>query len=227
MSDPASFLHRSLPEAVYLELRRKILNNEYEAGQRLVEAPLAEELGVSRSTVREALRQLNTDGLVDISPRRHSVVTRMSYEEIRDACYARFVLEAGAARLLTFQKDPIVDRLQAVVDRMAATAAGGDVAAMIDLDTEFHSCIIDAAGKHRLAALWRTLDAQMGALMRSSIDRQHIGLDEAARRHQQVVDVFRVGTAEDFVQILEEHYLGTVDSMAQAGVLDSAAAFKP
>jgi DNA-binding GntR family transcriptional regulator len=226
MSDPASFLHRSLPEAVYLELRRKILNNEYEAGQRLIEAPLAEELGVSRSTVREALRQLNVDGLVEITPRRHSVVTRMSYEEIRDACYARFVLEAGAARLLTFHRDPIVDRLQAVVDRMGATARSGDVAAMIDLDTEFHSCIIDAAGKHRLAALWRTLDAQMGALMRSSIDRQHIGLDEAARRHQQVVDVFRVGTAEDFVQILEEHYLGTVDSMAQAGVLDSAAALK-
>ena len=222
MSDPASFLHRSLPEAVYLELRRKILNNEYEAGQRLIEAPLAEDLGVSRSTVREALRQLSVDGLVDISPRRHSVVTRMSYEEIRDACYARFVLEAGAARLLVVYKEPIVNRLQEVVDRMAATARSGDVAAMIDLDTEFHSCIIDAAGKHRLAALWRTLDAQMGALMRSSIDRQHIGLDEAVRRHQQVVDDFRVGTAEDFVRTLEEHYLGTVDSMAQAGVLDSA-----
>ncbi|XVU27777.1 GntR family transcriptional regulator [Actinoplanes sp. CA-054009] len=227
MTEPANFLHRSLPQAVYLELRRKILNNEYEAGQRLIEAPLAEELGVSRSTVREALRQLSVDGLVDISPRRHSVVTRMSYEEIRDACYARFVLESGAARLLTVHREPIVDRMQEVVDRMAATAVSGDVAAMIDLDTEFHGCIIDAAGKHRLAALWRTLDAQMGALMRSSIDRQHIGLDEAVRRHQQVVDVFRIGSAEDFVKTLEEHYLGTVDSMAQAGVLDSAAALKP
>jgi DNA-binding GntR family transcriptional regulator len=227
MTDPANILHRSLPQAVYLVLRRKILNNEYEAGQRLIEAPLAEELGVSRSTVREALRQLSVDGLVDISPRRHSVVTRMSYEDIRDACYARFVLEAGAARLLTLHKDPVVARMQEVVDKMSATVAIGDVAAMIDLDTEFHSCIVDAAGKHRLAALWRTLDAQMGALMRSSIDRQHIDLTEAVRRHQQVTDSFRTGSADDFIRTLEDHYLGTVDSMAEAGVLQSHSALNP
>jgi DNA-binding GntR family transcriptional regulator len=227
MTDPANVLHRSLPQAVYLVLRRKILNNEYEAGRRLVEAPLAEELGVSRSTVREALRQLSADGLVDISPRRHSVVTRMSYEDIRDACYARFILESGAARVLTGRKEPVIARMQEVVDKMSATVPTGDVAAMIDLDTEFHSCIVDAAGKHRLAALWRTLDAQMGALMRSSIDRQHIDLTEAVRRHQEVTDMFRVGTPDDFIRTLEEHYLGTVDSMAEAGVLESHSALNP
>jgi DNA-binding GntR family transcriptional regulator len=227
MTDPANVLHRSLPQAVYLVLRRKILNNEYEAGRRLVEAPLAEELGVSRSTVREALRQLSADGLVDISPRRHSVVTRMSYEDIRDACYARFVLESGAARVLTGRKEPVIARMQEVVDKMSATVPTGDVAAMIDLDTEFHSCIVDAAGKHRLAALWRTLDAQMGALMRSSIDRQHIDLTEAVRRHQEVTDMFRAGSPDDFIRTLEEHYLGTVDSMAEAGVLESHSALNP
>lgn len=221
MTDPSAVLHRSLPENVYLLLRRKILNNDIAAGQRLIEANLALELGVSRSTVREALRQLATDGLVDISPRRHSVVTRMSYPEIRDACYARFVLEAGAARCITEGRDALVEQLQAVVDRMIATAREGDMAAMIDLDTEFHGRIVDASGKQRLGSLWRMLDAQMGVLMRSSIDRQHIDLVEAAARHQQVVDVFRTGAPEEISRMLEEHYLGTVDGMAEAGVLDS------
>jgi DNA-binding GntR family transcriptional regulator len=220
MTEPAAMLHRSLPENVYLHLRRKILNNEFQAGQRLIEATIALELSVSRSTVREALRQLSGDGLVDISPRRHSFVTRMSYEDIRDACYARFVLEAGAARCIGDERPQLVKQMQAVVDRMRDTAEHGDVAAMIDLDTEFHSCIVDASGKHRLGSLWRMLDAQMGALMRSSIDRQHIGLDEATRRHQHVVDVFRGGSTEEIVQILEAHYLGAVDGMAEAGVLD-------
>jgi DNA-binding GntR family transcriptional regulator len=220
MSELAAVLHRSLPESVYLLLRRKILNNEFAAGQRLIEASLALELGVSRSTVREALRQLSTEGLVDISPRRHSVVTRMSYEDIRDACYARYVLEAGAARCVTAERSALADRMQAIVDRMEQTAVTGDVAMMIDLDTEFHSLIVDASGKLRLATLWRTLDAQMGALMRSSIDRQHIGLGEAAHRHQQVVDVFRSGSIEEIIQELEEHYMGTVDGMEEAGVLD-------
>jgi DNA-binding GntR family transcriptional regulator len=221
MSELDTVLHRSLPESVYLLLRRKILNNEFAAGQRLIEAGLAVELGVSRSTVREALRQLSTEGLVDISPRRHSVVTRMSFVDIRDACYARYVLEAGAARCVPAERDALADRMQEIVDRMAQTAKDGDVAMMIDLDTEFHSQIVDASEKPRLASLWRTLDAQMGALMRSSIDRQHIGLDEAARRHQQVVDTFRTSSIEQIVQMLEEHYMGTVDGMAEAGVLDA------
>lgn len=220
MSEPANVLHRSLPESVYLLLRRKILNNEFAAGQRLIEANLALEIGVSRSTVREALRQLGTEGLVDISPRRHSVVTRMSFEDIRDACYARYVLEAGAARCVPADRDELADRMQAIVDRMARAAADGDVAMMIDLDTEFHSQIVDASGKLRLATLWRTLDAQMGALMRSSIDRQHIGLDEATRRHQHVVEIFRSGSIDEIVQILEEHYVGAIDGMKDAGVLD-------
>ena len=218
MTDPASVLHRSLPENVYLLLRRRILNNELAAGQRLIEATIAEELTVSRSTVREALRQLSADGLVDISPRRHSVVTRMAYEDIRDACYARFVLEAGAARSIG-ERGLVVGAMKEVVDRMQAAAKAGDVARMIDLDTEFHGCIIDASGRHRLGSLWRMLDAQMGALMRSSIDRQHIALDEAVRRHQLIVDVFGIGTIDEIVAAMEEHYLGTVDGMAEAGVL--------
>jgi DNA-binding GntR family transcriptional regulator len=220
MTDPAAILHRSLPENVYLLLRRRILNNELEAGQRLIEASLALELGVSRSTVREALRQLSVDGLVDISPRRHSVVTRMAYEDIRDACYARFVLEAGAVRSVGDQRPDLVDRLQSVVERMKTAATRGDVAGMIDLDTELHGCIIDASGRARLGSLWRMLDAQMGALMRSSIDRQHIDLAEAVDRHQKVVDVFRSGSIEEIVAELEVHYLGTVDDMAEAGVLE-------
>jgi DNA-binding GntR family transcriptional regulator len=220
MSELAAVQHLSLPESVYLLLRRKILNNEFAAGQRLIEASLALELGVSRSTVREALRQLSAEGLVDISPRRHSVVTRMSYEDIRDACYARYVLEAGAARCVTSERGALAERMQAVVERMAQSAVTGDAALMIDLDTEFHSLIVDASGKLRLASLWRTLDAQMGALMRSSIDRQHIGLDEAAHRHQRVVDVFRTGSVDDIVQELEEHYMGSIDGMEEAGVLD-------
>lgn len=220
MTEPAAVLHRSLPDSVHLLLRRRILNNELKAGQRLVETAIALELQVSRSTVREALRQLSAEGLVEISPRRHSVVTRMSYEEVRDACYARFVLEAGAVRCVVAERPEVVRQMQAVVDRMSETATSGDVAAMVDLDTEFHSCVIDASRKHRLASLWRTLDAQMGALMRSSIDRQHIGLDEAVHRHQQVVDIFRTGSTEEIIQLLEEHYCGTVDGMAQAGVLE-------
>jgi DNA-binding GntR family transcriptional regulator len=78
---------------------------------------------------------------------------------------------------------------------------------MIDLDTEFHGCIIVAAGKHRLAALWRTLDAQMGALMRSSMEDQHIGLPEAVERHLELAEVIRSADRAAMAEALYGHYL--------------------
>ena len=85
--------HVSLPEAVSRALRRRILNNELPAETRLVEANLAAEFGVSRGTIRDAMRSLQAEGLIAIVPRRYSVVTRMSPEDAEDVCFARYVLE--------------------------------------------------------------------------------------------------------------------------------------
>ena len=85
--------HVSLPEAVGRALRHRILNNELPAETRLVEANLAAEFGVSRGTIRDAMRSLQAEGLIAIVPRRYSVVTRMSTEDAEDVCFARYVLE--------------------------------------------------------------------------------------------------------------------------------------
>ena len=85
--------HVSLPEAVGRALRRRILNNELPAETRLVEANLAAEFGVSRGTIRDAMRSLQAEGLIAIVPRRYSVVTRMSPDDAEDVCFARYILE--------------------------------------------------------------------------------------------------------------------------------------
>ncbi len=200
--------HVSLPSSVHRVLRRRILNNELGAGTRLVEANLALELGVSRTTVREALRQLAQEGLVEIFPRRHSVVTRMSYAEIDDACYARYVLEAGAMRAIPeLELSAVADAMQQVAERMGGAAESGDLAALVDLDTEFHACLVRASGKSRLGGLWATLNGQMGALMRSSMEEQHIDLLEAQRRHLDLTAVLRGADREAISRKLYDHYL--------------------
>jgi DNA-binding GntR family transcriptional regulator len=90
--------HVSLPEAVGKALRRRILNNELPAETRLVEANLAAEFGVSRGTIRDAMRSLQSEGLIAIVPRRYSVVTRMSPGDAEDVCFARFVLEDASVQ---------------------------------------------------------------------------------------------------------------------------------
>src|SRR5215469_7473320 len=78
--------HVSLPEAVSRALRHRILNNELPADTRLVEATLAAEFGVSRGTIRDALRSLQAEGLIEIVPRRYSIVTRTSAQDAEDIC---------------------------------------------------------------------------------------------------------------------------------------------
>jgi DNA-binding GntR family transcriptional regulator len=200
--------HVSLPEAVGRALRRRILNNELPAETRLVEANLAAEFGVSRGTIRDAMRSLQAEGLIVIVPRRYSVVTRMSPADAEDVCYARYVLEdASVESGLGTNRKELVRTLRIAVEHMAAAARTDDVDALVASDTQFHELLIDVSGRRRLKDLWGMLNSQMGGLMREEIDRQGIGLMEAVDRHRGILEAVTEGDITRLRQELKDHYL--------------------
>ena len=216
--------HESLPEAVRNALRRQILNNELPAGARLVEATIASDLGVSRATVREAMRGLSSEGLIEISPRRHSVVTRMSEEDADDVCFARYVLEAGIAKSLTREEKVGLDEaLAAALDRMDEAAEQGDMQGVVEADVHFHGLIVNASGRRRAVELWSTVNGQIGALMRASIDRQHLALTAARARHEPVRAALLTGTSRQIEKAIYAHYVTDRDTVP-AHVIAAAAA---
>jgi DNA-binding GntR family transcriptional regulator len=200
--------HVSLPEAVGRELRHRILNNELPAETRLVEASLAAEFGVSRGTIRDAMRSLQAEGLIAIVPRRYSVVTRMSSEDAEDVCYARYVLEeAAVSKALFEQREELLAGLRGSLDEMAAAAQANDMDALVELDTQFHQLMLDTSGRRRLKDLWSMLNSQMGALMRSEMERQGIDLAEAVERHRVLADALASGDDVQFRRALRDHYV--------------------
>jgi DNA-binding GntR family transcriptional regulator len=208
--DPRSnvFQHLSLPESVHQVLRSRILNNELPAGTPLLEVNLSEEFGVSRTTIRAALRELQNERLVEIQPRRQTIVTRMSAEDVTEVCYARFVLEsAGLTEAWESARTGLVAQMGDVVATMEMAAEKGDLAGIVEADTELHRLIVSASGHPRLVELWSTMNGQMGALMRSSLERQQIDLSEAVRRHSKLVRSFRRKDPQSAVAALREHYL--------------------
>jgi len=197
-----------LPEAVGRALRHRILNNELPAETRLVEANLAAEFGVSRGTIRDAMRSLQAEGLIAIVPRRYSVVTRMSPEDAEDVCYARWVLEdACVSQGFGDQRAELAGALQAGLEQMAAAAAADDTDALVACDTRFHELLLETSGRRRLKDLWSVLNSQMGALMRSEIERQGISLGEAVDRHRSLCDTVEDGDIGQLRAALHEHYL--------------------
>jgi DNA-binding GntR family transcriptional regulator len=200
--------HVSLPEAVSRALRHRILNNELPAETRLVEASLAAEFGVSRGTIRDAMRSLNAEGLIAIVPRRYSVVTRMSAEDAEDVCFARFVLEdASVEGGLGRNRKELVKALRLALDHMSISARTDDMDALVASDTAFHELLVDISGRRRLKDLWSMLNSQMGALMRSEIERQRIGLADAVERHRGILDAVTDGDLSRLRKEIRDHYL--------------------
>ena len=200
--------HVSLPEAVGKALRHRILNNEIPAETRLVEANLAAEFGVSRATIRDAMRSLQAEGLIAIVPRRYSVVTRMSLEDAEDVCFARYVLElASLDQGFGPNRKDLLRSLRLALDHMSVAARTDDMDALVASDTVFHEVLIDVSGRRRLKDLWSMLNSQMGALMREEIERQGIDLSEAVHRHRPIVEAVEEGNLDRLRAAIRSHYL--------------------
>lgn len=137
-------------------LRRLILNNELSPGTHLVETALAESLGVSRGPVREALKALDREGLVVISPHKGAVVAEWSLQDLLDAYEVRSLLELRAVELTTERAAPAcAAELDTLLTVWEAAVRVEDRERCADLDFDFHRVIWRHAGNRSLLA---TLD---------------------------------------------------------------------
>jgi len=141
--------HPTLRQAVTEAIRQSIFSGKYQPGERLVEEQLANELGVSRYPVGEALRALQAEGLVEISPRRGAAVTKVSEEEANEIVELRASLEGLCARLATRRCSPD-DRLGIadLLSRGESASAAGDNEALAALHTEVHA-LMARIGRNR------------------------------------------------------------------------------
>ena len=144
--------HASLAQRVADELRRSILTNRRRPGERLVEESLSGEMGVSRIPIREALRVLATEGLVEMQPRRGASVAALSAEVARDLVEVRATLEGLNARLAARHHQPgIIAELKQVLVEGNRAARARSVDNLVRLNGEFHDKLAQAG---RNSILW-------------------------------------------------------------------------
>ncbi|WP_136684222.1 GntR family transcriptional regulator [Falsirhodobacter xinxiangensis] len=143
----------SLREHVHRALRQAILSGQYAPGTRLNERSLAQQLGVSTTPVKEALRQLEADGLVLTKP-RSGVIVRFDYAWAEEMILARAAIESTIARLAAQRiTDADIPALQQVLDEMRRATADGGVEDLIRLNEVFHDLIRSVARANYLRVL--------------------------------------------------------------------------
>ncbi len=151
-----------LRQQVENALREAIIGGQFPPGQRLTERELTASMGVSRTLVREALRQLESEGLISVIPNRGPIVRKLSANEIQDLYAIRAVLEGLAAR--TFAEKSTEKSMQllgkAMADAVAAYEAGDPVGAL-EGKNRFYDILVDGAGSHSLSAMLATLHSRI------------------------------------------------------------------
>jgi DNA-binding GntR family transcriptional regulator len=157
-----------MTEQVLRELREAIIEGRIPQGEALREVPLADTLGTGRSAVREAIRQLVQEGLVDYEPHRGAMVRVMSVADRLDVYVAREAIETGAARRILAGPPADLAPLRAHLDALGQSAQDEErvTEAVIDADLAFHQELVRLAGSPRLTRAHETLAAETRMLLR-------------------------------------------------------------
>ena len=168
----------------------KILNGEFEPGERLIEMKIAHQMRTSQAPVREAIRELEATGLLETLPNRGSRVRKVSNQELFDIYDVRAQLEGYAAEIVCEKKISISNELTEAAERMIEAANRDELMLFSSINHEFHSIIIKNAGNEILLKTWQTLHIQIKTFL--IVDRQEKNLLEMANSHYQIIEAFKV-----------------------------------
>jgi DNA-binding GntR family transcriptional regulator len=205
VAPPRTF--RPLSEEAYDALRAAILGGRLQPGARIVEADIARQMATSRSPVREAVRKLEHEGLVEYVPRRGTIVVGLSRDDVADAYQLRAHLEAYGAYLAASRaSDEQLGRLLEMIERMRECASANDLAGLVAADVEFHRGVCDASGSPRLMQAWETLNPDRWTLV-TGLRATDLSLEQIAERHWPILAALQARTPDKAEHIMRVHIL--------------------
>ena len=209
-------------DRAYGALRDGILDGRYGFGDKLGEIEVAEELGLSRTPVREALRRLGSEGLIEVLPNRGARVRTWTAQDLAETYELRAVLEGLAARRAATRIEPPaldeMDRLattMVTVDPSLGHRPAGEFGELAALNARFHELIVTAAGSAQLASTLQGL-VQLPLVMRTYRRYTPAALARSHSHHREIVDALRAGDGGWAESVMRSHVLA-----ARAVLLDS------
>ena len=205
-----------LRQRVLDTLREAIISGGFAPGDRLVEEELCRQLGVSRGPVREALRQLEHEGLVVSYPYRATEVIGISAAEVREVLLPiRLTLERFAVReALPRLQEADFQRLTELVQVMQQAADRDDLPAIVDADVQFHHLLVSRSDRPHSLQLWQAILPRVRAFFYRG-GRRHATLDEIVDEHRDLLAALHSADSARIDAVLTQHIL--VDRLLGSG----------
>ena len=194
----------SLSEMVLDQIRELIVTGRLALGEQLSEGALAEQLGVSRTPVREAFLRLETENMVEVRPQRGTFVFYYDAEQLRDISELRGVLETGALRIA------LVRKRQQLIERLDQTASEAEAAGIADAvayqvhDAAFHGALIETTDNRELIEAYERISGRVRAIRyRFTHSPEQVGRSQ--RDHRDIVEALKAGRDSEAMKKLGRH----------------------
>ena len=210
-------------DKAYIRIRDEIISGVHGPGTHLKEEELSERAGVSRTSVRDALRRLGAEGLVVAEPNRGTFVATFSDGEVDEIFRLRSSMEgysaAHAARRVTSEQLAALESLIADMDKVAARRAP-DLERFARLNNEFHRIIVGAAGMRRLAAMLLPLIDVPLVLLKHHNWHGRVDVARSNEQHREIVQALRAGDPIWARTRMQAHIISTRPRVAAGGIDD-------
>ena len=207
--------YRTLRENVADEIRMKILNGDMKPGDKIIEQELASEFGISRGPVREALRQLEQEGMVEYSRNVGCSVKHIGMDDVYEIYYMRANYEMMAVRLYNapFPQETI-EKMEQVLEQMKQLHKE-EYRKVFELDNEFHEAILDLVSFKRLKKAWEDLNyGNIVTGYNMEIDSEQV-IKRQYLIHEKLLNACKTGTPAQVEQAIADHYLVGVEKLIQ------------
>ena len=217
----------SLVSAVQHEIERRILQGDLQPGDKLIEAALAQDLGVSRGPVREAFRMLEEAGLLRQEKNRGVFVRQIPLEEALEIFELRAMMDEAAGRALAPAVTPDQLRdLRARVDAMERAVKAADADAYHLLNLDFHDTLVAMTGKRKLTALYRRLINQLSLFRRLNLS-DAAQLPSSVNEHRTIVKSIAAGDGDAAGRLMRDHALRSMERVRRRHSEPAAAVTLP
>ncbi|MBE5883153.1 MAG: GntR family transcriptional regulator [Lachnospiraceae bacterium] len=208
----------SLRGRVFHKLRDDILSGKYEEHEELKEVAIGEEMGVSRTPVREAFRQLELEGLIQIIPNKGAYVTGITEKDVKDIYMIRSLLEGLCARWATehITKEQM-EEMEENVYLAQFHARKGHLEQLAELDNRFHDILYEACNSKILEHQLKDFHQYVLRVRKKTLANANRG-PQSNKEHEEIMEAIKAGNAELAEMLANRHMINAYENMVQNGL---------
>ena len=210
----------SLRGRVFNKIREDILNGRYKVKEELREVAIGEEMGVSRTPVREAFRQLELEGLIQIVPNKGAYVTGITAKDVRDIYVMRSLLEGLCARWATenISKEQM-EEMEENIFLSEFHASKGHTEQMAELDNRFHEIMYEACSSKMLEHALKDYHQYVLRVRKKTLSTQTRSTASNAE-HRKIMEAIKAGDADMAEQLANKHMINAYENMVKNGFIE-------